>query len=195
MSFWTSNVEPLRQHRWFISFGPAGIEASKFAVKKMDKPKLKIGEITHKYLNHFFYYPGRVEWEAINITFAAARIIGSTSVSDQIWNTIVKAGYGIPSTGPVPGKQVSTIGKEKFKTALGTSLSLNQVDPGGNVIETWEIYNPFFTSVQFGALDYSNEDIVEVTTTIRYDYAIMNLSATTDSSGDPNTPPEGSPRW
>jgi len=195
MSFWTSNVEPLRQHRWFISFGPPGMETTKFAVKKMDKPKLKIGEITHKYLNHFFYYPGRVEWEAINISFAAARIIGGTSVSDQIWNTIVKAGYGIPSRGPEIGKQVSTIGKEKFKTALGTSLTLTQVDPGGNPIEKWDIYNPFFTSVQFGALDYSNEDIVEVTTTVRYDYAIMNATSPLGPEGDPAIPPEGGPQW
>ena len=180
MSFWTTDAEPLRQHRWFATITPAGISATTFALKKVDKPKAKIGEVTHKYLNHFFYYPGRLEWEPINMTFAAAR---NPSVDDALWGVLINAGYGRPTAGPQVGNQVSTIGKVKFKSALGATIDIKQVDPNGSVIETWQIVNPFFTSVQFGALDYANEDIVEITTTIRYDYAKL---ITVDAGVDPS---------
>ena len=72
MAFWEGQVEPLRKNRWKMNIpnfkdetksGGTGDQYT-YALKKVDKPKAKIGEITHKYMNHFFYYPGRLEWEA-----------------------------------------------------------------------------------------------------------------------------------
>lgn len=185
MAFWTTTAEPLRQHRWFMEFTPAGMKAVTYAVKKVDKPKAKIGEVTHKYLNHFFYFPGRLEWEPINMSIASTR---SPHADDALWNVLLTAGYGRPTAGPEAGNLTSTIGKEKFKTALGSSISIKQVDPNGTVVEEWMIMNPFFTSVQFGPLDYANEDIVEITTTIRYDYAKL---VGTDSGNDPAARADG----
>lgn len=171
--FWTNSTEPLRQHRWYVSISPPGIKDTVYALKKVDKPKAKIGEITHKYLNHFFYYPGRLEWEPINMTFAS--IGKSSSTAKALFDVLTGAGYGIPQGGPMPGATVSTIGKAKFNATLGSTIEIFQVDPDGEIIETWYITNPFFTSVQFGSLDYANEDIVEITTTIRYDYALLKV--------------------
>ena len=82
MAFWNSAGEPLRQFRWYMVFGGEGtnvgpidsatLDGVRYALKKVDKPKAKVNEITHKYLNHFYYYPGRLEWESINMTIAAA---------------------------------------------------------------------------------------------------------------------------
>jgi hypothetical protein len=187
MAFWKeSTAEPLRQHRWFITFAGAAVDLANltYALKKVDKPKAKIGEITHKYLNHFFYYPGRLEWEPINLTMASVRQPHADTV---LMSILQNAGYGVPSEGPQVGAQTSTIGKSKFKNSLG-DISINQVDPDGNKIEEWTLYNPFFTSVQFGTLDYSNEEIVEITCTLRFDYAKLTYNNSNDDGREALNP-------
>lgn len=175
MAFWSDNrtLEPFRQHRWYIQFNNTGVtdlSGVRYAVKKMDKPKAKIGEVTHKYMNHFFYYPGRLEWEAVNLTLASVR---GPDVDSTIMATLQQAGYIVPA-GNTSAEQYTTIGKASFTAAIG-ELQLIQVDPIGSDAEIWTLVRPFFTSVQFGSLDYANEDIVEVSLTIRYDYATHSL--------------------
>jgi hypothetical protein len=173
MAFWsTQTSEPLRQYRWVVNFGASELTAGTlddlvYALKKVDKPKAKVGEITHKYLNHFFYYPGRLEWETINMTFAA---MTQPSATELVNNVLIGAGYGVP-TGPIGTANLASIGKRKFSNMIGGKVDISQINPDGDIVETWRINNPFFTSVQFGSLDYGSEEIVEITCTVRYDWA------------------------
>jgi hypothetical protein len=168
MSFWSvSGPEPKRNYRWVVHFS-SNLQNITYALKKVDKPKAKIGEVTHKYLNHSFYYPGRLEWEAINMTFAS---VTKPDATQLVNNVLLNAGYGVPSSETAPGSQVSTIGKRKFAGALGNTIDIMQLDADGLTTEKWQIHNPFFTNVQFGTLDYSSEEIVEISTTVRYDWA------------------------
>jgi hypothetical protein len=140
-------------------------------LKKVDKPKAKINEITHKYLNHFYYYPGRLEWESINMTIVSAL---KPSVDDILYGYITKSGYQYP-TGYIAGQDF-TISKGKAVNALGNTISILQIDSNGQKIEEWKLINPFFTSIQFGALDYASEEVVDIQCTIRYDSAELTVS-------------------
>jgi|688.fasta_scaffold42340_1 hypothetical protein len=183
MAFWNSAGEPLRQFRWYMVFGgttAAAIDSPtldgvRYALKKVDKPKAKVNEITHKYLNHFYYYPGRLEWESINMTIAAAL---KPSVDDVLYNVLLKAGYQYPSQ----YTDQKTISKSNFNKAIGDSIRIYQIDSAGIEIEQWILKKPFFTSVQFGALDYASEEIVDIQCTIRYDSAELKQNAQ-DGSG------------
>ena len=59
MAFWSDagGFEPKRNFRWRVIFTSPLMNTLSYALKKVDKPKAKIGEATHKYLNHFFYFP------------------------------------------------------------------------------------------------------------------------------------------
>jgi hypothetical protein len=173
MAFWSNaGPEPKRQYRWYMVFGNSAVESLdgiKYALKKVDKPKAKIGSIQHKYLNHFFNYPGRLEWEDINITFASVTDPDATKLLNQV---LLDSGYQLPDSGSPPGANPArTISKQGAGKAIGNSVYINQIDAAGNTIEEWQIYNPFFTSVQFGSLDYSSEEIVEIQCTMKYDWA------------------------
>lgn len=176
MAFWSApGPEPLRQYRWYITFaGDPELTNLKYALKKAEKPKAKVGTIQHKYMNHFFNYPGRLEWEDINITFAA--VSHPSNASRVLFNVLEVAGYGVPQGTNNP-TDMASIGKEKFGVALGRNFDIQQVDAQGTVVETWKLYNPFFTSVQFGALDYGSDEIVEITCGIKYDWAVISLGA------------------
>ena len=170
MAFWSeAGPEPKRQFRWYMLFGGTrDLSAIRYALKKTDKPKYKIGEVTHKYLNHSFYYPGRLEWEAINMTFASIAQPDATALIDLL---TYDAGYREPTDENV----IQTISKQKFGQALASDgVTLIQIDSNGNKIEEWLLKNPFFTNVNYGSLDYGNDEIVEISCTMRYDWASRN---------------------
>jgi hypothetical protein len=50
-------------------------------------------------------------------------------------------------------------------------IQIIQVDANGNALETWLLNNAWLKSVNFGGLDYSSDDINEVSFTFRYDWA------------------------
>lgn len=194
MAFWSAiGPEPKRNNRWVVRFSPAGASSITYALKKVDKPKAKIGEVSHKYLNHTFWYPGRLEWEPINMTFAAVAQPDATFIVDQITKL---AGYGVPSNAGLTADQLSSIGKNKFRGALGASIDIYQVDANGATIELWQVFNPFFNNIQYGALSYEDENIVEIQTTIRYDWAKLTAPAgaegqSTDAADFGNRPAGG----
>jgi hypothetical protein len=58
--------------------------------------------------------------------------------------------------------------------ALGTEIKLSQLDADGvNFIETWVVKNPLITSVEFDTLDYSSDELLNITVGIKYDYATI----------------------
>jgi hypothetical protein len=190
MGFWNTGAEPLRQFRWYMVFGGntaggpvstsnnSSIDSVRYALKKVDKPKAKVAEITHKYLNHFYYYPGRLEWESINMTIAATL---KPSVDDVLYNVLLGAGYQYPAS----YSEDRTISKPKFNKALGDTISIIQISSDGKPIEEWLLKKPFFTSVQFGALDYASEEIVDIQCTIRYDSAQLKQSSADGNGTSP----------
>jgi len=67
--FWTTSVskDPKRNFRWLVIF-PNMPHGATWYAKKMVQPKFSLEEAKHNYLNHTFYYPGRVTWETITCT-------------------------------------------------------------------------------------------------------------------------------
>jgi hypothetical protein len=183
MAFWsTETTEPRRKYRWQVIFSPPGANGQLsgliFALKKTDKPKGKVNSTTHKYLNHNFNYPGRWEWEDINMTIASVTKPDATRLINEV---LINSGYGVPFDAS-SGAQISTLGKRKFNGALGAFFEIRQLNPDGAVIENWKVVNPFFTSVNYGDLDYSSEDIVDITVGVKYDYAQLLPSTIKDET-------------
>lgn len=177
MAFWSdASTEPLRQFRWTVTFGgtTTNLDNIVFALKKFSRPKLKVGEVTHKYLNHSFYYPGRVEWEPVTLTMASVGEGGDPGTAHLFLNVLANSGYIIPS-GVAPGQR-TTLSKEGFRSSIG-DLEIKNLGQDGAVVEQFIIHNPFFTSIEFGELDYSSEEVLDVTATIRYDYATFHNSS------------------
>lgn len=181
MAFWNEKTfEPLRQFRWTVVFGSTATTDAKldnvaFALKKISRPKVKIGEITHKYLNHSFYYPGRAEWEAVNMTFAGVAVDSNEGPGSTrtLLTALANAGYTIPGRYG-EGKKAQTLSKNGFQSAIG-NMMIRNIRADGVAIEGFVLHNPFFTSLEFGELDYGSDEVVDLTATVRYDYATFSL--------------------
>jgi hypothetical protein len=194
MAFWSQSgaPEPNRQFRWYINLaGANGLATMRYALKKAAKPTMKIGEVKHKYLNHEFFYPGRVEWEPITISFASVKTEILKTADNVLMNILVNSGYTFPtapdnaiSTAKITSTDLvatnmTTISKIKAVNqiapgGIGNSLQLIQINANGQDIETWYLFNPFFTDVKFDTLEYATDEILNLDCTIKYDYASLD---------------------
>jgi hypothetical protein len=162
-------MEPKRSFRWLFSFGNASEGLPAYLCKGVNKPGFTIANTDHVFLNHTFYYPGRVEWKEVTVTIADAL---EPDAAYHLYNMLSQMGYRIPDlTTALPTEELTTISKKKAsQDALG-QVVIQQIDASGAIREEWTLHNPFVTDVDFGKLSYSEDSIVELTIKFRYDWA------------------------
>jgi len=176
-TFWTQGqqMDPKRQYRFVASFTGLNTSGCSFFVKSVDKPSLSISEASHNYLNHTFYYPGRVSWNTISVTLVDPVQPDATATLMQ---AIKLAGYDIPAN----ATELGTLSKSKSITSIGT-ITITQVDAEGDELESWTLNNPWIKSVTLSGLDYSGDALSEATLEIRYDWATLTKHGETTNTG------------
>jgi hypothetical protein len=174
MSFWNqASVEPKRQFRWLLYI--AGMP--QFIVKNVKKPSFSVAVTPHDFINYKFKYPGRVEWQDIQVTIVDPVQPDSAASLVKI---LENAGYVYPDNFTSQANEPKTISKKALVDSLGGQIQLvqfgaNTGDQQENVLEKWTINNPLITTVDFGNLDYSSDDLVNISMTFAYDWAYLEL--------------------
>ena len=174
MSFWNqASLEPKRQFRWLLYI--AGMP--QFIVKDVKKPSFSVASTPHDFLNYKFKYPGRVEWQDIQVTIVDPVQPDSTASLVKI---LERAGYVLPDEYTTQPNEPRTISKKAFVDSLGGQIQLvqfgaNTGDQEENILEKWTINNPFLTSVDFGNLSYSSDELVNIAMTVTYDWAYLEI--------------------
>ncbi len=174
MSFWNqASVEPKRQFRWLLYI--AGMP--QFIVKNVKKPSFNVAVTPHDFINYKFKYPGRVEWQDITVTIVDPVQPDSAASLVKI---LENAGYVYPDDFTSQANEPKTISKKALVDSLGGQIQLvqfgaNTGDQQENVLEKWSINNPLITSVDFGNLDYSSDDLVNISIGFTYDWAYLEL--------------------
>jgi hypothetical protein len=175
MTFWSdiTLADPKRQHRWLVQISaPELAPMMSYVAKKINKPKMTIGEAEHKFLNHTFYYPGGVTYDPISITLVDSANPHSTKA---LYDLIQVSGYRLPNLieqSDISPNQpdMSTISKRRGVNAL-ESVIITQLDGEGNRVDETTLKNAWIKSVDFGGeLSYESEGLMEVTMEIRFDY-------------------------
>jgi len=168
MAFWNlSTLEPKRKHRWLLYLNNSKIPS--YAVKVTDKPSFTINETEHNFFGHKFYYPGQVAWNEISVTLVDPI---HDDTSKALLTVLENSGYQPPTEHE--NDMLNTVSKADSVKALGPTIKLEQVtgvDQKNKVVEEWELHNPWIKEVNFGDLDYASDDMVEITLSIRYDWA------------------------
>ncbi len=181
--FWSeASLEPKRKFRWLVyAFNS---EMPTYIAKSVTKPSFNVGKTEHQFLQHTFKYPGRITWQPITLTIVDPVTPDATQ---SLYNAIRSSGYELPPDVANFGAGQRTISKESMVNALGPTLKIEQIGIEGsqeeNVIEQWIIRNPIMTSVTFDTLDYTSDELLNVTIAIDYDWAELN----SDISKNPDT--------
>lgn len=169
-TFWTSaTLEPKRKYRFRVILGN---KLKPYIVTKIKNPAMKISETPHKFLNHTFYYPGRAEWDPIDISFVDPG--GDMDTTAQLLIQAGASGYRTPDTEAANKngftKYAATekgVGNVVIEQLGVASKNHTNLVPIGQ----WELSNAFFTNITWGDYDYNGEEMLECSCTIRYDYA------------------------
>jgi hypothetical protein len=176
MAFWTENFgekgnlkDPKRKFRFIVEFqgiqDPNGNGATLWYAKTCSKPSFQISSSEHKFLNHTFFYPGSVTWQDIAMTLVDPQ---TPDMAATLSDIIVQSGYSPPTN--ASNEQLGSISKSRAAGALG-SVIITQLDGDGNPIETWTLWNSFISEVKYGDLAYGEDDLTELSLTLKYDWA------------------------
>jgi hypothetical protein len=166
MAFWSDrNLEPKRKFRWLISI-PAMGEVEFFA-KTVTRPSWTLGNHAHKFINHTFNYPARVEWNPIDMTFVDST---APDISAGFLKVLRNSGYNWPTDDSIASQ---TVTKKNATSAIGTVIIKQIGENETNVLDAWELTNAWVSEVNIGDLSYEDDGMVEVSAKFIYDWAYM----------------------
>jgi hypothetical protein len=173
MAFWSERTaEPKRKFRWLLHLTPI----SRWYIKSVNKPNWTADEAEHQYLNHTFYFPGRVKFNTIKVTLVDPASPDAAATLNQI---LGQMGYVFPDN----ATSITTISKSQSIVTLGDVI-IEQIDAAGNTQEEFKLINAWIKNVDFGSLDYNDNGLVEITLEIRFD----GFNFTSPGQIDPVTP-------
>jgi hypothetical protein len=154
VNFWSEaySWEPKKQHQFVMQID--GIPT--YLIKASAKPSLSNGEITLDHINVQRYVKGKTVWNSISVTLYDA-IVPSAAQAVMEW---------------VRSHHESLTGRDGYSSFYKKDIQLMQFSPLGEVIEQWKLKGAFITESNFGSLDWSTEDVVNIEMTLRYDYAV-----------------------
>ena len=187
MTFWNdAEMMPKRSHSFLMTIVGADEKIDNFMVKKTNKPGFTISKTTHKFLNHSFHFPGKIEWKPVKVTLVDSQKNDSAT---RMMKILDRAGYKAP-VGPtfqVNDGSAQTISKKKFVKDALVRVMIEQVDDDGNMIDQWTLMNPWISDVDMGNLDYDSDDMLTLEIEFTYDWAKL-----TNPDGD--FLPDGAPK-
>ena len=168
--FWANpGTEPKRAYRWIMRLNINNENAlDEFLVKKVTRPGWSLSETEHQFLNHTFYYPGRITYDEMSVTLVDS-ITPNAAVNIQ--NLLVSSGYVTPDA--VGSGDFRTISKAGWVSDTGAGLGrveVVQIDPDNKELETWTLFNTWIKKCDLGELNYEEDALLNIELTLRYDY-------------------------
>lgn len=199
--FWSQGNSPLRQYEWYIKFDDDGLATTfsenfdrdyVHALKECSKPSYEIGFKEYKLLTQKIKYPTNLKWKPINVKMAQVvnyKNMGYLSSTDDFLIKIIES-YGYYSPNMNLNKQSNEVEKEdpqqQSVKKINKNIKIIQTQDIGKSFystktglfhkeqyktEIWNLYNPYIQNIDFGQLSYENENIVDISFTIYYDWA------------------------
>jgi hypothetical protein len=155
--FWQNaySWEPKKSHQFVMLLD--GIPA--YLIKSSAKPSFSNGEVALDHINVQRYVKGRTVWNTIAISLYDA-IVPSGAQAVMEWMRL---------------HHESATGRDGYSSFYKKDITLRQLSPLGEVIEEWLLKGTFITESNFGTLDWSTEDAVNIEVTLRYDWAFLSF--------------------
>ena len=147
--------EPKVQNRFIMYI--EGIPA--YLIKTAARPKITSEEIKLDHINVQRYVKGKSAWDAMTI---------------ELYDPIVPSGAQAVMEWVRLGHE-SVTGRDGYSDFYKKDVTFHVLGPVGDVVEEWTLKGSFIQDATFGDLDFATSDPVEITMTLRYDYAILQF--------------------
>jgi len=148
--------EPKKKNRFILRF-PSSLGINEWYVESTSRPNITIGSVEIPFLNTSTFVAGRFLWNTINVTFRDP--IGPSAAQALMEWTRLHA--------------ESVTGRMGYAAGYKKDIDLEMLDPTGVVVEKWILQGTFLTDVNFNDLGYSDENLANITATLRPDRCIL----------------------
>ena len=147
--------EPKLKNRFV--FNVDGIPA--YVVKTANRPQITFEEVELHHMNVRRYVKGKGAWQTLQVTLYDP-IVPSSAQAVMEWVRL---------------SHESVTGRDGYSDFYKKDVDFQLVGPVGDIVEEWKLKGAWIQDATFGDLDFSSSDPVDVTLTLRYDYAILQF--------------------
>ena len=175
MAFWRTPVDIRQKHQFKLEFvsedGEAFFDSDIiWYAKSVTRPTAELNTTEYQIGNHKFTYPGVVAWSDVEVVLTdVVDTNGFGTTASKMLDMLKGYGYTTPDE-----NEAAVFGKLQSGRKLGEIHIHQEVAEDEQFILTrWTLHNPYPKTINFGQLDYSSEDEVEITITFAYDYATL----------------------
>ena len=145
--------EPKLKHRYLFQID--GIPA--YLIKTANRPQVTFEEVTLEHMNVKRYVKGKGAWAEMTMTLYDP-VVPSAAQAVMEWLRL---------------SHESVTGRDGYSDFYKKDVTFNVLGPVGDKIEEWTLKGAFIQSANFGDMAFDVSDPVEITATLRYDYAIL----------------------
>jgi len=174
-SFWTTKgTDPKRKFRFKVQLTGGAVSSQNalsspiWFAKTVDKPEITVNTGEVNFMSHKFYFPGTVEWNEVNLVLVDPV---SPDAARETMKMLENMGY----LGPKNSEKFASGERRTITKTKAFQVIITQVDAEGVEQEKWTLNNAIVTKLGFGDLDYSSEELSEITMTFRYDWAECSI--------------------
>ena len=150
-----TNFEPKTKNRFIMEID--GIPS--YLIKTANRPSIQFETITLDHINVNRKLKGKGTWQAIDITLFDP-IVPSGAQAVMEWVRL---------------SHESLTGRDGYADFYKKDIQCYLLGPVGDKIEQWTLKGAFIQNAVFNDLDWSSNDVVEITLTLEYDYAVLEF--------------------
>jgi len=150
-----TNFEPKMKNRFIMEID--GIPS--YLIKTANRPSIQFEVVTLDHINVKRKLKGKGEWQTLTITLYDP-VVPSAAQAVMEWVRL---------------SHESVTGRNGYSDFYKKNVTFNVLGPVGDIVEEWQLVGTYIEGANFGTLDWSTTDPVEIELTLRYDYAILQF--------------------
>ena len=147
--------EPKLKNRFIMNVD--GVPA--YLIKTANRPQITFEEVTLEHMNVKRWVKGKGAWQTLNVTLYDP-VVPSAAQAVMEWVRL---------------SHESVTGRDGYSDFYKKDVNFQVLGPVGDVVEEWTLKGTWILDAQFGDMDFATSDPVEITLTLRYDYAILQF--------------------
>jgi len=147
--------EPKLKNRVVMSID--GIPA--YLIKTSGRPAIEFEEVELNHMNVKRYVKGKGAWQTLQLTMYDP-IVPSAAQAAMEWVRLAHE---------------SVTGRDGYSDFYKKDVDIDILGPVGDKVESWKLKGAWIQAATFNDLDFSSSDPVEISVTLRYDYAILEF--------------------
>ena len=147
--------EPKLKNRFIMNID--GVPA--YLIKTANRPQITFEEVTLEHMNVKRWVKGKGAWQTLNVTLYDP-VVPSAAQAVMEWVRL---------------SHESVTGRDGYSDFYKKDVNFQVLGPVGDVVEEWTLKGTWILDAQFGDMDFATSEPVEITLTLRYDYAILQF--------------------